>query len=142
MPTDTDKVKTDFIASYAYPQRKPLTLPEIRWERWYPVAIFVTGILFGLVVLGWWLWPVRWTNAGYQHLRLLEQQQVVEVAADLFSYDLNTSRVAEVFADWPDAWQEACHLARMKQNEGERIRLLTLAYLLNEDGCNGENATR
>jgi hypothetical protein len=25
---------------------------------------FVIGAIFGLVILGWWLWPVEWTNAS------------------------------------------------------------------------------
>jgi len=38
---------------------------------------FVVGLIIGLVVLGWWLWPVQWTNAsptdlhpGYQEMWL------------------------------------------------------------------------
>ena len=38
---------------------------------------FVVGLIIGLVVLGWWLWPVQWTDAspvdlhpGYQEIWL------------------------------------------------------------------------
>jgi hypothetical protein len=41
------------------------------------IAGFVVGLIIGLVVLGWWLWPVQWTNAspsdlhpGYQEMWL------------------------------------------------------------------------
>jgi hypothetical protein len=41
------------------------------------ILAFVVGVIIGLVVLGWWLWPVQWTNAspsdlhpGYQEMWL------------------------------------------------------------------------
>lgn len=41
------------------------------------IAGLVVGLIFGLVVLGWWLWPVQWTDAsptdlhpGYQEMWL------------------------------------------------------------------------
>lgn len=41
------------------------------------IVAFVVGLIIGLVVLGWWLWPVQWTNAsptdlhpGYQEMWL------------------------------------------------------------------------
>ncbi len=32
------------------------------------ILAFVVGVIFGLVVLGWWLWPVQWTNASPKEL--------------------------------------------------------------------------
>lgn len=33
------------------------------------VSGFVLGLIIGLPILGWWLWPVRWINAEPRHLR-------------------------------------------------------------------------
>ncbi len=32
------------------------------------IAGLVIGAIFGLVVLGWWIWPVQWVNATPEHL--------------------------------------------------------------------------
>jgi len=32
---------------------------------------FVFGVFLGLVVLGWWLWPVKWTNTDPADLKLV-----------------------------------------------------------------------
>ena len=36
---------------------------------WVGIVSFVVGLFIGLVVLGWWLWPVQWTDAGPSDLR-------------------------------------------------------------------------
>jgi len=33
------------------------------------ISGFVLGLIIGLPILGWWLWPVRWVNAEPRHLR-------------------------------------------------------------------------
>lgn len=138
MSTDAkpEPVTHDFIAAYASPQKRQL--PAVSgWQSFYPMILFVVGIAFGLVVLGWWVWPVKWVNAGFQHLRTTEQAQVVELAADLLSYDLKDERITEMFEHWPDAWRTACSLAGQEPDRDKQIRLVTLAYILNKDGCNG-----
>jgi hypothetical protein len=30
---------------------------------------FVLGLIIGLPLLGWWVFPVQWTDAAPQHLR-------------------------------------------------------------------------
>lgn len=47
---------------------------------------FVIGLVIGLVVLGWWLWPVQWTNAAPAHLRADYQEDYLRMAID--SYEL------------------------------------------------------
>ena len=67
---------------------------------WVGIISFVVGLLIGLVVLGWWLWPVQWTDAGPSDLRLEYQEIYLRMAID--SYTLNQDaaqaqqRIAEV----------------------------------------------
>lgn len=49
------------------------------------VAVFVAGVLIGLVVLGWWLLPVQWTNADPSDLRPAEKETYVQMIADSYS---------------------------------------------------------
>ena len=48
-------------------------MDEIREQFKNPVVVgvtaFIVGLLIGLVVLGWWIWPVQWTDAGPADLR-------------------------------------------------------------------------
>ena len=67
---------------------------------WVGIASFVVGLIIGLVVLGWWLWPVQWTDAGPSDLRPEFQEIYLRMAID--SYTLNPDdaaaqqRIAEV----------------------------------------------
>ncbi len=47
---------------------------------------FLIGAIFGLVVLGWWLWPVQWTDATPQHLRADLKEDYLRMVID--SYEL------------------------------------------------------
>jgi hypothetical protein len=48
---------------------------------------FAVGVFLGLVVLGWWLWPVKWKDAGPEHLRTEFKEVYLRMAID--SYALN-----------------------------------------------------
>ncbi|MBE0409211.1 MAG: hypothetical protein IBX69_05695, partial [Anaerolineales bacterium] len=48
---------------------------------------FVVGVFIGLVVLGWWLWPVKWVDAGPEHLRAEFKEIYLRMAID--SYTVN-----------------------------------------------------
>jgi hypothetical protein len=46
---------------------------------------FVLGLVLGLVVLGWGLWPVKWTNADPADLRTSHQDTYLQMIADSFA---------------------------------------------------------
>ncbi len=54
---------------------------------WVGIISFVVGLFIGLVILGWWLWPVQWTDAGPSDLRSEFQETYLRMAID--SYTLN-----------------------------------------------------
>jgi hypothetical protein len=54
---------------------------------WVGIISFVVGLLIGLVVLGWWLWPVQWTDADPSDMRIEYQEIYMRMAID--SYALN-----------------------------------------------------
>ncbi len=47
---------------------------------------FLAGLFIGLVILGWWLWPVQWTNGTYEIL--IPEQQEDFLRAAINSYTL------------------------------------------------------
>jgi hypothetical protein len=96
---------------------------------------FVAGLIIGLPILGWWLWPVVWVNAGFQDLEPSRQTILVETMADLSAYSPATNRITQIIHGWEDADQIACNLASQETDQSERIRLLALAYRINGVGC-------
>ena len=48
------------------------------------VIAFVLGIVLGLVVLGWYVWPVRWTNAAPADLSPTHQVAYLQMVADSY----------------------------------------------------------
>jgi len=54
------------------------------------IVAFVLGIVLGLVVLGWWLWPVRWTNADPADLKLSHKESYLQLIADSYALTGNT----------------------------------------------------
>jgi hypothetical protein len=55
-----------------------------------PIVMLVIGLvigaIFGLVVLGWWLWPVQWTDASVSDLRYDAKVEVMRTCIDAFGY--------------------------------------------------------
>jgi hypothetical protein len=49
------------------------------------IVAFVAGLIIGLVVLGWWLFPVQWTDASPAQLRPDLQQDYMRMAIDSYS---------------------------------------------------------
>jgi hypothetical protein len=50
---------------------------------------FVVGAIVGLVILGWWLFPVKWTDAAPVHLRADLQEDYLRMAIDSFNLSLD-----------------------------------------------------
>jgi hypothetical protein len=70
------------------------------------IAAFVVGLFIGLVVLGWWLWPVQWTDAGPSDLRIEYQEIYLRMAIDSYTLNQDTAqaqqRIAEVGENAPE----------------------------------------
>jgi hypothetical protein len=67
---------------------------------WIGISAFVGGLFIGLVVLGWWLWPVQWTDAGPGDLRPEYQEIYLRMAIDSYTNNQDAAvaqqRIAEV----------------------------------------------
>lgn len=71
------------------PGSEPQPAPSLRLlldliKRRLPALTFLCGLVLGWLVIGWWLWPVEWTNAGPWDLATpFQKRYVALVAADL-----------------------------------------------------------
>ena len=65
-------------------------MDEIREQVKNPIVIgvvaFVIGVIFGLAVLGWWLWPVQWTDAAPADLVYEEQVEYLHMTIEAFGF--------------------------------------------------------
>ena len=71
-------------------------MDAIREQSKNPIVIgviaFVVGTIFGLVVLGWWLWPVQWTDAAPADLVYEEQVEYLRMTIEAFGYTGDTEQ--------------------------------------------------
>jgi hypothetical protein len=105
---------------YAGPQRASLVLA------------FVAGLLLGWIVVGWWLWPVRWTNSEPWDLRPEYQRTYVALVAESYGQTRDVARAREALDGW-DHGSLARLLAEMETQVPtleERQRLADLADAL------------
>jgi len=49
------------------------------------VIAFVLGVVLGLIVLGWWLWPVQWINADPADLKESYKESYLQMVADSYA---------------------------------------------------------
>ena len=71
------------------------------------VVGFLIGALFGLVVLGWWLWPVKWTDAAPRHLRADLKEDYLRMVIDSYKLNLNAD---QALARWQELGPDAPQL--------------------------------
>jgi hypothetical protein len=77
---------------------------------------FLIGWAVGLFIFGWWL-------------------TYLIALADLYAFDGNSERVKEALGNWPEADQAICQLASESTDPAESTRLISLAAVLNGEGC-------
>jgi LPXTG-motif cell wall-anchored protein len=100
------------------------------------LVAFIAGLLIGLVVLGWWLFPVQFTGADPAALLPQYQAAFIRNAAELYSFDNNQEKLRSTLSGWGgDAL--ACELAQESIDGGDRARLVAAATIVNGQGCTG-----
>jgi hypothetical protein len=82
------------------------------------IAGLVVGAVFGLVVLGWWLFPVHWINASPENLAPQYQMEWMRMAIDSYSVNGNVALAkARYEAVGPDAPTILAEIAKDPQGQ-------------------------
>ena len=79
---------------------------------------FLVGLLFGLVVLGWWLWPVRWKDAAPKHLRADYQRAYLQMAIEAYAQNGDAAAAKARFAALGDKAPSLLEELRTKPPKG------------------------
>lgn len=81
------------------------------------LAGFVAGLIVGLPILGWLIWPVQWTDAAPQHLRSDLQVDYLRMMIDSFNRTEDEGMTIKRWQDLGSAGQSA--LKELAQNPGK-----------------------
>lgn len=91
---------------------------EVKRPLWVvPAIAFLIGLLIGWWVIGWWLWPVQWTNALPADLRAAERDQYLGMVAESYTATRNADLARERLKSW-SADDLAKHLANLQARVG------------------------
>lgn len=114
---------------------KPSLLSLVKQHEKIAIVFLVFGICLGLL-WGWVIDPVEYTGAGYADLTPEDKGVLVQIASDLNAYDQNSPAVQQLRQKWPELDQLACFVVNNQpMAEDEKIRLVSLAYKINQRGC-------
>lgn len=85
--------------------------PSIQGLRDNPLYLgglaFLVGVIFGLVILGWWLWPKQYTGAAPWDLQPEWQVDYVRMVIDSYSANPNNPLAEQRLGDLREAGSEA-----------------------------------
>jgi hypothetical protein len=97
---------------------------------------FVGGLLLGWIGIGWWLWPVQWTNSNPWQLAPQHQRTFVSLVAEEYGRTSDVSRAKQALAGW-DPTELKALLTAMKNettNAETRQQLTALSAALDIPG--------
>jgi hypothetical protein len=63
-------------------------------------AAFLAGLLLGWLAIGWWFWPVTWTDADPWDLRAEYQQAYITLVAKEYAQSRNLNSVRRALVGW------------------------------------------
>lgn len=86
----------------------------------------VIGIFIGLVILGWWLMPVRWTDAAPADLRADAKVDYLRACIDAYGYNGDTARAKACYDSLGE--DAAAALQEIVKNPNAQDPKLVAAY--------------
>jgi len=92
--------------------------------------------LVGLVVFGWWLFPVQWQPDKFNTAPIASQIVYVHLFSEWYAYSGNTEKASQFIQELDRFDEIACYLADSEQHDmGAKARYIKAAWLKNGTGC-------
>jgi hypothetical protein len=79
------------------------------------VAAFLAGLFVGLVVLGWWLWPVQWTDARPADLQEAWRRTYLLMVADSYAQNADAEQARQRLVGLEGPGRSAAQIGRELQ---------------------------
>lgn len=114
--------------------RSRLNLAALQEPRNLAIVAFLGGLVIGLVVLGWWLFPVQWKNASAQELRPDLQVDYMRMVIDSYNLRQDEALANQRLAELGDTAPAA--LATVAASPGDQS-LETIARFQEQLGVSG-----
>jgi hypothetical protein len=113
------------------------------------IAGLFLGLIIGLPILGWWLWPVKWYDASPSDMRSDIQQDFVCMMIDSYARNENASLAVRRFAELGESGPDLLSIASTKncpatpQDAIESFQTMMKVPANADSGSenNGENGT-
>lgn len=107
-----------------------------RPRRFLLPLVFGAGLLLGWLVIGWWLWPIQWTNSNPWQLQAKFQRTYVTLVAEEYWRTSNVFEAQESLAGWDRAeLKSLLNAMRLDTTDAEARRCLSaLAEALDMPG--------
>jgi polyisoprenyl-teichoic acid--peptidoglycan teichoic acid transferase len=99
------------------------------------------GLVFGWLVVGWQLWPVKWTSVLPVDLRSEDREQYLDLVAESFTLNKDVKLARQRLASFPPGEQEAL-LADVKTRVARRLEHTENILVLGADQRPGWEAWR
>jgi len=113
-----------------------------RWMRiGLPLLALAGGLLVGWLVLGWWLWPVQWTEALALDLGPADRERYLDVVAESYTLNRDAGLASERLATFPPEEQDAL-LAEVRTRVAQRVTKTENILILGQDQRPGWEAWR
>ncbi len=88
------------------------------------VPPFLLGFLLGWLVVGWWLWPVRWINTDPWDLKLEFKKHYILMAADSYTLNGDIELLRKRFRGWSQEELVAI-VSQLKQEYSTDMRVVS-----------------
>jgi len=107
--------------------------PQRKWVRIaVPILALVAGIAAGLLVIGWWLWPVQWTDALAVDLAPTDKEKYLDVVAESYTIKKDLVLAQEQLATFAPEEQPAL-LADVQTRVARRLYKTENILVLGDD---------
>jgi len=103
------------------------------------LVAFIAGLIIGLVVLGWFLFPVQYEGADPSGLFPQYRDIYIRNASDLYAFDNNQEKLRTALSGWGGD-EYACEMAQTSLDPADQQRLVAAATIVNGQGCVGLGA--
>lgn len=108
-----------------------------KWARWALTAFALgAGLLIGWVVLGWWAFPVEWTDAAALDLSPSVRETYLDVVAESYALNRNVDLAAERLSTFAPEEQPAL-LADVQTRVARRLERTENILVLGDDTHHG-----
>ncbi len=97
-----------------------------------PALALVAGLLVGMVVIGWWLWPVQWTDALAVDLAPVDKEKYLDVVAESYTIKRDLGAAQEQLATFAPEEQPAL-LADIQTRVARRLQKTENILVLGDD---------